>query len=136
MAKPLSLDDLGEALSASPFHQFLGLRLLRAERGLVEITLPFREEFVADRDHAYLHGGVIASLADAAACFAVIASVGYDVPTIDLRIDYLRPASRGDLRALGRVVKSGRTLAVADAEIYNHDNALVAVGRGLFSTKV
>src|SRR5438045_299882 len=123
MAKLISLDDLGATLSSSPFHRFLGLRLLRAESGVVEIALPFRDEFMADADNRYVHGGVIASLADAAACFAVIAGVGYDVPTIDLRIDYLRAAVREDLRAIGRVVKSGRTLAVADAEVYNQNNA-------------
>jgi uncharacterized protein (TIGR00369 family) len=135
MARPISLAEIGGVLTGSPFHQFLNMRLVRAERGLVEIALPFREEFIADPESAYIHGGVIAALADVAGCFAVIASVGYDVPTIDLRIDYLKPAFREDLRALGRTVKTGRTLAIADAEIYNAQNVLIAVGRGLFSTK-
>ena len=135
MAKPVSLGEIGAALGASPFHQFLRLRLVRAEAGLVEIALPFREEFIAEPDSAYIHGGVIASLADIAGCFAVIASVGYDVPTIDLRMDYLKSAFREDLRAIGRTVKVGRTLAIADAEIYNQQNVMIAIGRGLFSTK-
>jgi uncharacterized protein (TIGR00369 family) len=56
------------------------------------------------------------------------------VPTIDLRIDWLRPARRGDLVATGRVVKIGRTISVADVEVRNEQGELVAVGRGAYAS--
>ena len=135
MGQPIDLDGLGAALQTSPFHRLLGLRLVRAEQGRVEIALPFREDLFANTDDPYIHGGVIAALIDTAACFAVIAGVGRDVPTIDLRVDYFRPARREDLRAIGTMIKGGRTLAVADAEVVGADGRVIAVGRGLFSTK-
>jgi uncharacterized protein (TIGR00369 family) len=56
------------------------------------------------------------------------------VPTIDLRVDYLRPARRGTLRALARAVKVGRTVGVADVELRDANDAVVAVGRCAYST--
>jgi uncharacterized protein (TIGR00369 family) len=135
VGQPIELGHLDAALNASPFHRFLGLTLVRAEHGRVEIALPVRDELFASAEDPYIHGGVIAALIDTAACFAVIAGVGRDVPTIDLRVDYFRPARREDLRAIATMIKSGRTLAVADVEVVGADRRVIAVGRGLFSTR-
>lgn len=136
MGRPIALSGLAAYLETiSPFQQFLGIRVVKAEKGFIEIVLPFRSDFLGDRDPAYIHGGVVASLLDIAACSAVMAELERDVPTIDLRVDYLRPAGPGDLTAIGRVVRVGRTLGVADAEAFDADRRLVAVGRGLFSTR-
>jgi len=80
------------------------------------------------------HGGAIASLIDTAGDFAIIAAVGYDVPTIDLRVDYLRPVTHGALTATARAVKAGRSFAVADIEVVAEDGKLVAIGRAVFKT--
>ncbi|MEE9179795.1 MAG: PaaI family thioesterase, partial [Vicinamibacteria bacterium] len=56
-----------------------------------------------------------------------------NVPTIDLRVDYLRPARKGDLVAIGRTVKVGRTIGVADVEVRDSNGALIAVGRGTYA---
>lgn len=135
MGRVIALADLADALTASPFHRFLGVRLARAAPDEVVVELPFRDELLADSNAAYIHGGVIASLIDTTACFAVIAGVGRDVPTIDLRVDYFRPAGREPLQAVGRMIKGGRSLAVADVEVLGADRRVIAVGRGLFSTK-
>jgi uncharacterized protein (TIGR00369 family) len=55
-------------------------------------------------------------------------------PTIDLRVDYLA-AARGDLTARGRLLRLGRTIGRADAEIIDASGKLVAVGRGVFSAQ-
>jgi uncharacterized protein (TIGR00369 family) len=57
------------------------------------------------------------------------------VPTIDLRIDYLRAVPAGDLIGIGRAVTVGRSIGRADAEILDNSGKLVAVGRGAFSTR-
>jgi uncharacterized protein (TIGR00369 family) len=66
--------------------------------------------------------------------YAVITEVGTGVPTIDLRVDYLRPARRGDLVGIGRTVRVGRTVSVADVEIRDAGGTLVAVGRGVYAS--
>jgi len=113
--------------------RFLGLEIIRAERGLVEIRLPYREELLRHDGSDWLHGGVVSALADIAGDYAVITETAPGVPTIDLRVDYLRPARRGDLTALGRTVRVGRTVCVADVEIRDSTGTLVAVGRACYA---
>lgn len=122
--------DLFQLMRSSPFHRWLGVELLRAEGGEVEVHLPYRPEFSGDDNGAPMHGGIIASLADIACIFSLMSATGQDVPTLDMRIDYLRPALAGDdLFAVARTVKVGRTIGVADAEIRTRDGRLIAVGR-------
>ena len=120
--------------SHSPFMRFLGLEIMRAEKGLVEIRLPYREEFLRHDGSDWLHGGVISALADIAGDYAVITETASGVPTIDMRVDYLRPARRGDLTALGKTVRVGRTVSVADIEIRDSAGTLVAVGRACYAS--
>jgi uncharacterized protein (TIGR00369 family) len=112
----------------------LGLELVRYEGGLVEISLPFREEFLREDGSDWLHGGVVSALIDIAGDYAVYSKTGGDVPTVDLRIDYLRPTKRGRLTALARTVKVGRRVSVADIEVKDERGQIVAVGRGVYAT--
>ena len=121
-------------LGDSPYQRFLGVSCERVGDGEVVIRLPFREEFLRADGSDWLHGGVVAALIDIAGDYAVVSRTGGDVPTIDLRIDWLKPALKGDLRATGRVVKTGRRVSVADVEVHDTSGKLVAVGRGVFAT--
>lgn len=116
------------------YHQFLGLQLEAAEEGHVKLRLPFREDFLGDEEGTYVHGGVIASLIDIAGDFALITLFGRGLPTVDLRIDYLRPALKEDLFATAVIVKKGRTLGISDITVENGAGEKIAVGRGLYST--
>lgn len=118
----------------SPFMRFLGPQIERQDKGVVEIRLPFRDEFLRQDGSDWLHGGVVSALVDIAGDYAVITEVGVGVPTIDLRVDYLRPARRGDLLATGRTVRVGRTVSIADVEVRDADGTLVAVGRGVYAS--
>jgi uncharacterized protein (TIGR00369 family) len=120
--------------SDSPFMRFLGLEIIRAEKGVVEIRLPYREEFLRHDGSDWLHGGVVSALADIAGDYAVITETASGVPTIDMRVDYLRPARRGDLTALGRTVRVGKTISVADVEIRDSTGTLVAIGRACYAS--
>lgn len=120
--------------SHSPFMRFLGLEIIAAEKGKVEIRLPYREEFLRTDGSDWLHGGVVSALADIAGDYAVITETAPGVPTIDMRVDYLRPARRGDLTALAKTVRVGRTVSVADVEIRDSSGTLVAVGRACYAS--
>lgn len=127
MTDALGFDD-------SPYMRFLGLALERADKGVVEIRLPFREEFLRQDGSDWLHGGVVSALIDIAGDYAVITEVGAGVPTIDMRVDYLRPARRGDLMATARTVRVGRTVSVADVEVRDAGGTLIAVGRAVYAS--
>jgi uncharacterized protein (TIGR00369 family) len=130
----MPLATLPEVLRRSPYARLLGLEMIRAAPDEVVIRMPFRPDLLADDEEAarYVHGGALASLIDIAGTFAIIAAVGHDVVTVDLRVDYLRPVRSGDLAGTARPVRIGRSLAVADVEVAGADGTLVAVGRGLF----
>jgi uncharacterized protein (TIGR00369 family) len=125
--------DLARLMKESPYHRWLGVELTREEQGQVEVRLPYREEFAGDDAGTSIHGGIVASLADIATCFAAISSVREDVPTIDLRMDYLRRALPGeDLIATGRTVKAGKAIIFADVEVRSASGKVAAVGRATF----
>jgi uncharacterized protein (TIGR00369 family) len=122
--------DLARLLNSSPFHRWLGVELVREGAGEVEIRLPYRAEFQGDDAGSNVHGGVIGTLADIAGCFALISATGRDVPTIDIRVDYVRMARPGeDLIATARTIKAGRTVGLADVEVRAPDGRIVAVAR-------
>jgi uncharacterized protein (TIGR00369 family) len=127
---------LAREMSDPPFHDILKPQAVAVnEDGSVVVRLSFRPEFAGRRDSSFYHGGVIASLADIVAHAAVAVQVGRMVPTIDLRVDYLRSAPAGDLLATGRILTVGRSVGRADVEIVGSAGKVVAVARGAFSTR-
>ena len=121
-------------VDTSPFHRLIGLELVRAEQGDVELRLAWREEFRREDGSDWYHGGIISALVDIAGDYAIASKLGRWVPTIDLRVDYLRPAREGALVARARAVKVGKTVGVADVELRNGQGAVVAIGRAAYST--
>jgi uncharacterized protein (TIGR00369 family) len=121
-------------LDLSPYQRFLGIRLVEATEGRVVIRLPFRDELLREDGSDWLHGGVVSALADIAGAYAVVSVAGEGSgATIDLRIDWLKPARKGDLVATGTLVKAGRRFCRADVEVHDGFGDLLAVGRGTFT---
>jgi uncharacterized protein (TIGR00369 family) len=119
-----------------PFHHFLKPQPIDAdaEAGTATIELRFRDDLARAPNERSFHGGVIASLIDMAGHAAVAIKIGRMAPTIDLRIDYLRPTDGDSVTARARLLKVGRTVARVDIDVTDQNGRLVAVGRGSFST--
>jgi uncharacterized protein (TIGR00369 family) len=100
----------------------------------IELKAKWREEWVVNAERGYTHGGVLAALVDLAADWAMVQQTGRGVPTIDLRVDYHRPAVRGDLTARGKAIRMGSQFATAEAQIFDQDGKLIASGRGTYFT--
>ena len=137
MTEPATPAKLQERLDASPFSRFLGLQLVDADASAhsVAIAMPMRPELERLPETGQFHGGAIASLIDIAGDFALILSVGDAVPTINYRVDYLRPAMGREIRARAVVRRAGRRVGVVDIEVHDVERRLVAVGRGCYGTK-
>ena len=120
-------------LDSSPYQRFLGLTLVNAEKGRVTIRLPFREEFLREDGSDWFHGGIISAFVDIVGDYAIVTVVGTSVPTIDLRVDFVRPARRGDLLGMGTIIRTGRTICIADVQVFDGNDTLVAVGRGAYA---
>ena len=124
--------ELQARLLRPPFNAWLELRLLSwGDEGVV-IGLDARPELLGHTGVGSLHGGVLATLVDVAASFAVIVRTGESLLTVDMRVDYHRPATATGYRAEARVVRLGRTLATADTQVLAVDRSLVASGRAVF----
>jgi uncharacterized protein (TIGR00369 family) len=125
------LDDLRmarirEAFASVPFAKLLGLELGEMKSGEASLHLNMRDELKQNQGVA--HGGVVASLIDTAAAFAVVTRLesGERVTTTDLTIHYLRPITSGRLTATARIVRGGRRLFVLSVEVTNNQEVLVA----------
>ncbi|AZG10427.1 PaaI family thioesterase [Pigmentiphaga sp. H8] len=129
----MTLEELQALVSRGPYLQWLGLKVLALEEDSIEVSATWREEWVASTRLMQTHGGILASLIDFAADFALVRRIGHGVPTIDLRVDYHRLAKPGDLIARGRVIKHGRQFSVCEAQVLQ-DGKLIASGRGTYIT--
>ncbi|WP_157666609.1 PaaI family thioesterase [Bordetella genomosp. 13] len=131
-----ALARLRHELAHPPFHAVLRPEAVSADAasGTVVIRLPYQPAFGRAAGSPGIHGGVIAALIDLAGHAAVAVQIGRMAPTIDLRIDYLRPAPPQDLTATARTLKVGRAVARVDIEIRDADGKLAAAGRGTFSS--
>ena len=133
-ASALDFAALDALVRDCPFHRWLGVRLKTLDATGIEIALPWREEFVSDPVIRYTHGGILATLIDLAADYAIAARLGRGVPTVDLRTDYHKPALPGPLVARAGIIRLGRTLASAEARVYDEKGDLIASGRGVYVT--
>ena len=134
----ITLDRMQEMLDSSPFIRLLRMRAvsLDYERQQVVIALPMSPEYERHGNSGQFHGGVIASLIDTAGDFALVILLGGGVPTINLRVDYLRPAGGGSLTATASVRRAGKTIGVVDVDVTDGTGRLVAVGRGCYGMVV
>ena len=109
-----------------PIATLLGFTLESVEPGRSTVR------FQATARHASpmgtLHGGVLCDIADAAMGIAWAATLGdgETFTTLELKINFLKPVWTGELTALGRVVKGGRTIGLLECDVVDARQALVA----------
>jgi len=122
-------------LDECPFIAFLGLICdeIDVTAGTLSMRMPMRAELERGAGTGQFHGGPIASLIDTAGDFAVILVSGASVPTINFRVDYLRPSFGGFLTARASVRRTGRSIGVSDVDVFDDQKRLVAVGRGCYA---
>jgi uncharacterized protein (TIGR00369 family) len=132
-----AVDYLRESVAQVPFHQWLRPEVVDVDEasGRVVIALALRPEFRRAPERPEIHGGIVASLVDIAGHAAAAAKLRHGVPTIDLRIDYVRMAAGSVLRATAEPIKIGRTIGLIDIRVTDDQTRLIAVGRAAFSTQ-
>src|SRR5262249_3762072 len=137
-ASEITLERMQAMLDGSPFIHLLKMRAVSFDREKQKIVIDMRiaPDFERHPGTGQFHGGVIASLIDVAGDFALVILLGGGVPTINLRIDYLRPAGGHSLTATAMVRRAGRTIGVVDIDVTDSSDRLVAVGRGCYSMTV
>lgn len=119
--------------NAIPFVESLGIEVTIAADGHAEGELPLETEHTSNPRGGVAHGGVTYSLADTVGGAAVVSLVEEISPTVDMRIDYLAPAT-DDLTATADVVRFGGSVAVVTVEVHDADDHHVASARGVYKT--
>ena len=120
-------------LNHVPFVEHLGIEVVEAADGHAVATLELEPEHSSNPEGMVAHGGVTYALADTVGGAAVISKSASVSPTIDMRIDYLAPATE-DLTATAAILRFGGNVAVADIEVSDAHDRQVASARGVYKT--
>jgi uncharacterized protein (TIGR00369 family) len=115
-----------ETLPFAPVADLIGFRLVEKSDGRAVIT--FQPSTRHSNPMGTLHGGVICDIADAAMGAAISTTLQDDetFTTLEIKINFLKPVWRAALRAEGWVVKAGRTIGLAECDVYDEGGSLVA----------
>jgi len=133
---PLTIAELQANLDRSPFIAFLGLKVVEADpaREQVTMTCSMRPEFERGAGTGQWHGGPLAAIIDTVGDYALVMALRRGLPTINFRVDYLRPAINTGLVITAKVRRAGKSVGVVDVDVFDDRKALVAVGRAAYST--
>ena len=114
-----------DSFSRQKAMALIGASLTVVEPGYVEVRLPFRDDLTQQK--GYVHGGILGMIADTACGYSAFSLMpaGCSLVTVEYKINILSPA-RGSLIAKGQVIKPGRTLTIARAEVYAEGGKHVA----------
>jgi len=109
------------------FHDLIGLRVVETTDDGVIVEIDLAAQHM--NTDAVAHGGVTATLVDAAVGIALQHHRPDErTTTVEMKVNYLRPADQGLLRAQSHIVKSGRTLIVGTVDVTDVHGRHVAVG--------
>jgi uncharacterized protein (TIGR00369 family) len=120
----MTIDEAGvdrrirESFARQGLMQTLAASLAHVSPGRVEIALVPRPEIA--QQHGFVHAGAVSAIADSAAGYAALSLMppGRGILTTEFKINLLAPAAGERIVARGRVVKAGRTLTLAQTEVF------------------
>lgn len=113
---------------AIPLGQTMGFSLTDVGEGRVTIEMPVSPNLA--NTLGYLHGGAVSAITDAAMGLATLTLLDAHetVTTVEMKVNFLRPVFGGTVRALAKVKKQGRTLSLAECDVLDEQDRLVAHG--------
>ena len=122
----MKIGELRSLVGTMPFNALVGIHVARLHSDGVTIECKVRDELL--NSAKVLHGGVLATLADAAVGISLARHFGERRPitTAELKINYLRPVSEGKVRARARLLKVGGRICVGSVEMTDPANKIVA----------
>ena len=133
----LMRDNLGQIENMNPWGSTVGFRPTKIEKGRVWGSQPYKEELIGDPETGVLHGGVISTFLDnlcGMACMVTMEEFRF-VATLDLRIDYMRPADKGhEIIGEAECYHVTKSVAFTRAWAY-HDSRdkVIATAQGAFA---
>jgi len=119
-------------MNQAPYFQLLGMEVVELAEGYARLIVPANDSM--NSILGGLHGGVLSSLSDSAVAMALFTMIGPgEKPvTVELNINYLKPARDSRITAEARIVSRGRTIAVGDVDITDGPDRLIARSRATY----
>lgn len=130
VSNPRFVEEIKQSFAKQSIMVLIGAELALVEPGIVEVLVPYRSDLT--QQHGYLHAGLVTTIADSAAGYAAysLMPAGSEVLSVEFKVNLLRPARGKSFLAHAEVIKPGRTLTVARADIFgiadSGERALVA----------
>ena len=126
----LQKDGIAARLANNPVVKFMGIELLEVTVGHATLMQPYREELL--NSMGLVQGGILGTLADVAggvSLYSVLPDpLNVAIPTIEFKLNFLRPAGREDVIARGRVAHQGRQIALCQVDVSTKEERLLATG--------
>ncbi len=123
------IERLNPIINRCPYFELLSMKIKEVGVGFSVLEIDLAHKHL--QPFGFVHGGVFASIIDAAAFWAIF----YDIDdqdagatTVDLKLNFLAPAVTGRLIAKGRKIKLGKTLGYAEAEVTDETGKILAHG--------
>lgn len=115
-------------VSKIPIFETLKISILAMAEGYCEVRVPRKHNY--DGVFNSFHGGLLMTVADSTACFAIFTQIGPDIQltTTDMNIRFLAPCL-SDVTAKARVIKLGRTLCPVAVDLFDANGKQVAVAQ-------
>ena len=123
------IEKVNNLVNHSPYFELLSMKIRDVGIGFSVLEINLEKKHL--QPFGFVHGGVFASIIDAAAFWAIFYEIedsSTGVTTVDLKLNYLAPAASGKLIAKGRQLKLGKTLGYAEAEVNDVNGKLLAHG--------
>jgi uncharacterized protein (TIGR00369 family) len=117
-SNPAFADEVRQSFAKQAIMGLIGGELTRVEPGLVEITLPYRNDLT--QQDGYVHAGIVTTIADSACGYAAYSLMPpeSEVLAVEFKVNLLRPAKGALFVARAEVIKPGRTLTVVRADVF------------------
>ena len=121
LRNPSFAEEVTQSFKKQTVMTLIGAELTRVEPGVIEITLPYRDDLA--QQHGYLHAGIVTTIADTACGYAAYSLMppNSEVLSVEFKVNLLRPAKGETFSARGEVVKAGKTLTVVRADVFGCD---------------
>ena len=125
---PAYIEAVQESVRASPYPALIGLTIAALGFDSCRIDLTLRDDHL--QPFGIVHGGVLATLIDTATFWAAFMRLPEDagLVNVDLKLNYLKAVTRGQLRTDGQCLRAGRQISYTIASIYDEAGELVAHG--------
>ena len=125
---PAYIEAVTRKVNGCPFFTLISMHITNLDWGESRLEMVVEEKHF--QPYGMVHGGVYASVVDAAAFWAVYPQLDDDfgITTIELKLNYLAPTSSGSLIAKGKSIKVGKSICLAEAWVEDETGKLIAHG--------